>query len=345
MLDTVLLKISIELTGELVEEYEEMELVNILRKKLCRIKYVDMVKLEESKINRIDIRFRFSYPRYYANYNSFLISTNEECIEVHRGFVEQLEREFELINRLEWLKERIKIDLRRVDVPLTYVSKNRFEQNKNILNIFREMSLQSKTYAGKTVESLILTNTKNIYGSDLKITVYDQSKKFKDMYGKKFEQPYDELSQRIRIELSKRIKRKSFTLDQFKEFEIFNEYVYKFTKIILDILFDEDKLKEVYRKIIEKLKVNLEKEQLTPAFTYKYFIYKYKDDIWDYKLLRSALKLTSTNVNTIDKAASTIRKELEKLEEHEDIKCFDILQEINNMRMCFKKILKGEGKK
>ena len=119
----------------------------------------------------------------------------------------------------------------------------------------------------------------------------------------------------MRIEGSKRVRRKGFLYNEWINFNIYGCYVSKIGKYILNNLFNTSIANIIYNTKKETLKQLLREERYSINFNYETFIYKYKDIILDYELIRQAIiELSSYNVNTGYHACSTVRRVLENLQ-------------------------------
>lgn len=304
----------------------------------------------------IKVIVKLSFPRFYFENNAYLISTYDECKKVQRYFIKQLQED----RRLQKIKA---IRITRVDIPFTYI----MEKDKRFydyMNIFKVLALAfNKTYEETEVKSMVDTlkkreqtviyaNTPTISAYNKKITIYNQMKNLdskitEDIDMKKTLEKYPDLPRRIRIEMSKRIKRKEMTLKEFGKYNLFEEYSIKYKEELKKLLFDKELLDEVYEEEIEKLSEILDEERefQKKRFTYKNFLSEYVEDIYDYKILREALKIIITKRKTREGAITEIRKELKKSEERKGLIVIGVRSIVKDIADTIEKSFKGQRKK
>lgn len=158
-----------------------------------------------------------------------------------------------------------------------------------------------------------------IYNQDLNI-----SDKYKDTYQNIIKE-FPDLKKRIRIEVSKRIRRKPMGISTFAKFDIFSLYFPRFKRYLLDNLLNVDDLEMIYREKIENLtNLLVEERDEKRNFTYEAFLLEHIHDIWDYEILRKALKKAIPNVKTYENAITAIRKILKKYEEINSIMILEV---------------------
>ena len=119
---------------------------------------------------------------------------------------------------------------------------------------------------------------------------------------------------RIRLEVSKRIRRKGFSLEEFREFDIIKAYYESYKDYILDNILNLDIIDDIYEDKIDELEKILAEERKGSSFSYKVFIWKNLRGIYDYKILRKALYRNICNEKTRGSAITCVRKILRELE-------------------------------
>lgn len=354
MLDTINVVFELE---NMVGDYIEVELFDLLRKFFRRRGYYDLLKESDGR----SLSIRLSYPRFFDNTNAYLITTKEECLEVNKAFIEEIRKfiYFEEVGvgvrsngevLLKWFEANVVIKIKRVDVAFTHILEkdDSFNGYKNLYqllnNIYMKMNPSSipkniSVIGNNEVETLMFTDTQNVGAYNRKIVIYNQHRKFCDYCSKNplqlhsILQKYPDLPRRVRIEASKRIRRKPFEVLDFMEFDIFNAYVQQFADDTLNNLFNKELFDSVFQGRIEWLKETIKKEREYPNFNYQAFIYRFIDEIWDYELIRKAIMETTDNLNSAYQACSTIREILKIYEKTTGIKFF-------NMKETFEKIQK-----
>ena len=142
-------------------------------------------------------------------------------------------------------------------------------------------------------------------------------------------------------------KNKGMSLKDFQKFELFEEYSNKYKKELKNLLFDEELLDDVYEEEIEKLADILEEEREVQKkrFTYKNFLSEYVEDIYDYKILRDAVKSVISNKKTRESAITEIRKELKSSEERKGLIVIGVRDIVEDIATTIKKSFKGQKKK
>lgn len=353
MLDTISLKIAVE---EPTGEYLEMEVMNRIKNVIERLPYCDLRFKGDNYIN-----IRMSYPRFYSQTNAFLISTPIECLNVNKALIESIIEELKISPIFyKFFINKVTFILTRVDVAFTYMMENfrEFYQYRNIYNILNAIYCSiNKTSIPKEigvigsdyVETLIFTDSSNISNYNNKITIYNQAKKISDYYQinqsvlyQQVIQEFPDLYQRMRIEGSKRIRRKGFLYNEWMNFNIYECYVSKIGEYILNNLFNTSIANTIYNIKKEELKQLLIIEREFINFNYENFIYKYKDIIWDYELIRQAImELSVHNLNTGYHACSTVRKVLENLQSTTGMIYFGVIKLLNNIQY---QIIEGVNK-
>lgn len=356
-LDTILITLFIkDSTGENYIEVGMKKVKECLEKlRYCSNVEEKTIEKEDSNIKKINCIL--SYPRFYAKTNAHLIEKKEECIKVHREFIRKIESTIDEIPNEEMryihkknFKENLKIKITRVDIPFTFDLEDQvFKQQLGLLKFLKEV-YNEKVNRGtaviiskENIESLIMADSKNIKAYNKKITIYDQEKKFKDIYGhnpKVIERILKEnqnLKNRLRIEVSKKINRGEFSLSKFKKFDIYSTYVISYAKYLLETLFDENLIQEILNRRQHELEIKIDGMDCNK---YQVFILENLEIIVDYTLVRKALMNAIENQNTAYKACEVTRKILKEISTRQEIEYFNVLDKIKKIRKELKKIIK-----
>lgn len=284
---------------------------------------------------------KISYPRFFAGINAYLISNSNECMEVQEEFCEEIKS-----NKV--LRDA-EITLNRVDIPFTFLMKENYSF-KSYKKVYQVLNSIYKIKNPKTcpkaftdiekfeAETLIYADTSNIGGYNKKVTIYNQYNNIKAKTGDgsylcSIEREYKDLHRRMRIEVSKRIQRKEFSIKEFSRFNIFKEYSTKYKAYILDNLLDLEEIENFYEEEAEKFadKLLMYKEN-SKNFSYENFIYRNIDYIYDYKIIRRALKICISNKKTREKAITAIRKVLFEYQLKNNIILMETSEIIEKMR-------------
>ena len=290
--------------------------------------YVDVLEYNEERII-----IKISYPRFLKGHNAFLITNIDECLDVQEYFVNTL-------FLYGYDKFFSRINLIRVDIPFTYYMEEGeyFCYYQNIFKIFayiykiNEINASPKAIqdilSGKQ-ETLYYADTKVIANYNSRVMIYNQAQNIEDKMGyktyKEILNEFPDLRKRIRIEVSKRIKRDSMLIKEFARFNIFGHYFPRFKRYLLDNLLNVDNLETIYREKIENLtNLLVEERDEKRNFTYEAFLLEHIHDIWDYEILRKALKKAIPNVKTYENAITAIRKILKKYEERNSIMILEV---------------------
>ena len=363
MLDTIKLKI---LFGEETGEYNQNLAKEVIYNVMNRVRYCDKVTFKNLPNGEIILETRFSYPRFFDNTNAYLITNKEECIRVHKKFIAEYWAEIGAMKKIEptegielmkWMKKNVRIKITRIDIPFTYIMDDNesFKSYRTVYKVLTDVfriknrkCIPKEVSGNGEIQTIVLSNSSNPNDYNSKLTVYNQAQKFKDYYKEKYpgilELIYKEnpnIEQRIRMEVSKRINRKEFTIDEFKCFDIFTEYVSSYAKYILDNVFDEKILSEIKKEQIETLKNKLILERKKGNFNYENFILTNYDNIYDWEILKQAIMETSLNENSGYKGTSIAKKVLIKLGQDKDIIYFGVFKKIANMKKMISKYYKG----
>lgn len=355
MIDTIRMKIIFpEETGEVYEQ----KIIRDIHTVIKEMKNCTEVSFRNDSIS--EINFTLSFPKYYSKTNAYLINIREECLKVQTSFIREIllrltsnitEYGFGKHSRLiEWVDENILIKIIRVDIPFTYLKLEKEEFN-SYQNIFKFLALVYNkanrrsgiksiySYIDKKVETLTLADTSNVNSANKKISIYNQSKKIKDCYGKKgdnflknIEEEFPDLKNRIRIEASKRINRKGMNFTKFLEFDIYKEYVNEFLEYILENILNKEILDKVKEESIEELTQILSFERRETNFDARVFILKYQEKILSFDILKKVIMNTSSNKNTGYTLVKKAKKIVRELEEEKRIIYMDVEKKIQDIR-------------
>lgn len=146
---------------------------------------------------------------------------------------------------------------------------------------------------------------------NLETKLDEESKEFKRTI-----RVYPKLERRMRIEVSSRIKRNKFSLDKFKTYDFFKEYSDKYRRFLLENIFNLDALADIYDVQADILSDKLERyrDKKGSKFKYENFIMKELKNIYDYKILRGAIRKNLDNEKSIANGVTKVRKLLKELE-------------------------------
>lgn len=302
--------------------------------------YCDVLQMTKNG----SLAVKISYPRFFKRINAYLISTRRECFEVQKHFIEYIKCD-------PYLKALIKdINLTRVDIPFTYYmgEEENFHNHQNIFMIFAQVYQIKKPRSStkgiidlvsKEQETLTYADTKSISSYNSKLVIYDQYKNILS----KTEEPmmeditanYPDLRKRIRFEVSKRIRRKPLSLEEFKRFDIYLSYFEEYKGYILDNVLDIEIIEMLYNQASGRLAQILYSERASRNFNYEVFILKNLSRIYDYEILRRALKIEIENISTRENAVTKVRKILNDYQESTGIIVLDTYKHIIEMRNNF----------
>ena len=187
-------------------------------------------------------------------------------------------------------------------------------------------------------QTVIFADTKSISSFNKKVTIYNQCKNIEEKT--KDEElfqlicmEYDDLRNRMRIEVSKRIRRKGLTIQEFGELNILKEYIEGYRDYLLEKLFDLEEIEKIYDdKATELAEIFESYRDNSNKVNYMSFIYKEIDKIYDYEIIRRALKICIKNENTKENAITVIRKILNSYQANEKIIVMDIYKIIRDIR-------------
>ncbi|KDE71257.1 hypothetical protein FUSO6_01455 [Fusobacterium necrophorum DAB] len=330
-MDTISFKL--EFITEGVNTWEELEqikrTINSLQSNNGHT-YVDVLEA-----NATGIIVKLSYPRYFAGINAYLITSISECQEVQRYFIEQLE----MWGIVGYFKG---ISLLRVDIPFTYFMDEEifFYCHENVFRIFAWIYHRHFTKSSpkaiseiltKRQETLYYTDSKVIGNYNSRVMVYNQALNIQEktedeeIYQGIIEQ-FPDLSRRIRLEVSKRIKRQSMSLEEFQGENLYAHYFSRYKNYLLENLLNLEDLELYYEEtaIAISQKLLLFREEMGSNFTYEAFLLQNIGIIWDYEVIRRALKKIEMNPHTRENPITRIRKILKQWEENNQVLILDI---------------------
>lgn len=304
--------------------------------------------LELSSVNNIVVKI--SYPRFFEHVNAYLISDSQECLRVQDHFSLRISNHPLLYGSV--------IYLNRVDIPFTFIMGPNYDFNsyKKVYQVFNYVYKRKNRRASPKafmdieefkVETLTYADTPGISANNSKIMIYDQYKnietKTRDREAlNNLETEYGDLSRRMRIEVSKRIKRKGFTVEEFSQFDIFGEYFVKHKNYLLENILDLNEVDNFYNeKAIDLANRLLEYKEGSNFFTYENFIYREIEHIYDYEIIRRALKICIDNINTRENAITTIRKVLKDYQLNENIIVMETYKNIIEIRKAIELYFRG----
>lgn len=328
---------------------------------LTKIPYCDKI-IYSPKRNCITLRL--SYPRVFDRTNAYLIKTSEECQEVHHKLINDIltfddSFSFEEADILrEWFIKYVAISITRVEIPFTYYIPftETFNSYSNVYNLMVEVFEAKNKVKVKDIgvtingerETYTFPDKTNVRDCYKKITIYNQAKKFQDLYSNKPKvynviiNKYPYLKYRMRIEVSRKVGLDGKSLEEFSEFKIYEEYVTEFANYALENLFDESILSDVCDNKSEELAELLEKSREMKNLNYRGFIYSNKDKIYDYTILRNAIFRTTKNSNTKYSASHDAREILKELERETGIIYINTKARMRKIADFFRGIIRGE---
>lgn len=294
--------------------------------------------LEVTCQNRVMIKI--SYPRYFNGTNAYLVNSISKCLEVQRYFVDYLYR-----TCTDYLGA---IRLSRVDIPFTYYMEDN-EEFRNFEFIYRifayvynekktgtrpkgyidvlSMELETIVYSDNGATGKSANNKLMIYNQYLNLANKISSSDFNRVC-----YDYPDLSKRIRMEVSKRIRIKDFSAREFMTRNILDTYFEEYKKYILENVLDMRIIDSLYETWSEELATKLRCFRSLRNFNYEIFVLQQIGNIYDYEVLRRALKLVIENEKTREGAVTKIRKILNNYEERENVKVLDVYKTIIKMR-------------
>ena len=307
--------------------------------------YTFCTVLEFSKTGNLIIKI--SYPRFFSGSNAFLIDRRSQCFEVQKYFAEA-------IMEHEYWKDKIgELKLLRVDIPFTYYM-NTNEDFNSYTNVYRIMGFvynETKNNArpkafidmiDNNMETVIYSdNGKSDKSSNNKLMIYNQSlnlsTKLEEEVFEETLDTYEDLPNRIRMEVSKRINlRRSFDSKGFANLDILGYYFEDYKKYILDYALNKEKIDELYNIWANNLARTLIERRTLRNVKYEVFVLQNLSSIYDYEILRRALKIGIENESTRENAVTKVRKILEGIQNERNIIVMDtyaVLMKIRE-RLC-----------
>lgn len=276
---------------------------------------------------------KISYPRYFTGTNIYLIRNRAECFEVQKYFCK------EILEDSKWQEFINGIKLSRVDIPFTFYVDTIFSRYRNIFYIFAHVYNLKKNKSNSRgfidlitdeIETLIYSSNGSCRKDcNNKLEIYNQFKNLKKKLQNdifiKVTQKYPDLEKRMRLEVSKRINlRNNFSIQGFKNFDILGKYYSEYKKYILNNILDFTIIDELYNQWAKELADKLDKEKTIKNFTYEIFILKNIKNLYDYEIIKRALKLSINNENTRENAITKVRKILKEYEKENRIIVLDI---------------------
>lgn len=307
--------------------------------------FCDVIKFSTIS-NKVIIKV--SFPRYFYHNNAYLVESSEECFKVQKTLIKELKKSFG-----EDLKT---ISVERIDIPFTYImDKNcAFTDYNNIYKVAALIfGIKHKKSVSKSIidtitedrETITYADTTTISGYNKKVMIYDQYLNLKTKLGKHSREfkdtikDFPELKRRMRIEVSKRTPRIPISLKEFSKYDFFKDSSEKYKKLLLKELLNNESLENIYEKEIKKLSKILKKyrEKKGKRFKYENFIMVEMKNIYDYKILRGALKVILKNNKSLENGVSQVRRILKELEEEDGLKILEVKKEIKKIRKTIKK--------
>lgn len=269
-MDTISIKIKSE------AKFTDKEIKSIERHKFLK---VTRAKMDSDNA----IILKISYPKFMAESNAYLIMDSDIPYECNYKI-------YKILNKLRPYEE-LEIKILRVDIPFTYYMPEgmEFAGYKHIFYKMAQIFVKKNEkflvksisdFMEDKVETLTLANSTTLNNCNSKIVIYNQDKRFKDSHNYNYEsilRKHSDLPNRIRIEVSKRIRRVSMTLEEFVNFDIFNEYKDDYLDFLFENLFDA-KLSKNGKLKFGDLLTDIQTEEARVWF-------KLMDNISDNKLL------------------------------------------------------------
>lgn len=284
---------------------------------------------------------KISYPRYYKGTNAYLIRNRAECFEVQKYFCEAI------LENSKWKEFISGVRLSRVDIPFTFYVDTVFSHYRNIFYIFAQVyNLKKAKSNSRGFIDLITDEFQTIiYSSNgssrkdcnNKLEIYNQ---YKNLEGKvkeeifiKIIKKYPDLEKRMRLEVSKRVNlRKNFSIQNFKRFDILRNYFSAYKNYILVNVLDFKIIEELYNQWAKELADKLNKEKTMKNFSYEIFILKNIKNLYDYEIIKRALKISIDNIKTRENAVTKVRKIIKEYEIQNKIIIIDIYSILHKMK-------------
>ena len=343
-MDTIEVRVDLHFSID-IDELDTLKKDFITLRSPFGYRYCDV--LEEARGRDRGLIIKISYPRYYYGNNAYLVTSKSKCLEVQEYFVNFIQED-------TMFKEIVSdIQLTRVDIPFTYYMRKGLDFN-SYSNIFRILALvynEKKGASAKGYENLVVgkyetviysDNGKTDKSSNNRLMIYNQElnlrNKLSEEEFERVSKDYPDLISRMRLEVAKRIRRKGFSLDEFKNFDILSEYFQQYKNYILENILNKDDLEQIYNEKAEEVAKKLADERDRRTFTYKNFIYRNFYAIGDYEILRRAVKIAIPKGKTRESAITTIRKILGEYESSTTVKVMNNYSTITEMREYIKSL-------
>lgn len=294
--------------------------------KIEKFKFIKHMSI--SKTNLSNHVFKISYPKFMGDNNCLLIHDSKSVLECNKSFGN-------IIKDIR-PQDEIRIKINRVDIPYTFYMNNG-EIFNNYKNVFYHMAysfnykhqnnsknIEISDFLKEEVESIILSDSAKVKCGNYKIIIYNQYKKYLDIYSNKIDnilKNNNNLPLRIRIEISKKINRNSITLEEFIKLDLYTLYNNNFIDFALEYLFDKDSIQELNQKKYMLWFKAFNK--VSSENNYKYIIQSNLKLGDNYKIIRSALGICKTG-KTLEGATTSVRKELKKYEVEKGFIIFEV---------------------
>ena len=305
-------------------------------------RYCDFLEVSRTKKEKkLGAIFKVSYPRYFNGDNSYLVTTRKECFEVQEHLINSIlcDPFFRTIIA--------DVKLARVDIPFTYYMSEDmdFHSYINAYKIFalvyntQKANARAKGYVDlidEKYETVVYSdNGKVDKSSHDRLMIYNQYQNLKTKLGEERLEEiianYQNLKRRMRLEVSKRIRREPFSLENFKNFDILGEYFEKYKNYILENVLNREIIENFYNENARNLSELLSQKRALGNFNYEVFILKNLNNIYDYEILRRAIKMGIDNPKTRESAITKVRKILNEYQKEERIIIMDTYKIICEM--------------
>lgn len=296
---------------------------------LKSLKYINSVRLgKNGKILQV------SFPRYFYLNNAYLITKEREVQEVIKDLIKNIEVLDYALEGVQSLRE---------DYPFTFYRKNgeTFSSYAQIWNLFSfcaEIEGWNDIPFGKEDRKTYIMQDTSINGwSRKKISIYNPASKVLDKEGDKKSEntlkDYPNFEYRTRMEVSLRYRRE---LDGYKGINL-KEIKQKSFNIMEDTIFKNiDEAKEKAESELTK-QLMFSREKNGKSFKMGEFIRDNKDSIYDYSILRSAIKKAYENKNSYESACKKSKSILIELEKKFGIFYIGNWKRVGNIKKQLKK--------
>ena len=288
-------------------------------------RFIDIIEFSRKG----NLVLKISYPRYFSGTNVYLIRSRRECFEVQKYFCQ------EILEDNKWKEFIAGIKLSRVDIPFTFYVDTVFSHYRNIFYIFAHVyDLKKKKAHSRAFIDLITDEIQTlIYSSNGSSRKDCNERKLKKDVFIKVIQKYPDLEKRMRLEVSKRINlRNNFSIQGFKNFDILRKYYSEYKKYILDNILDFTIIEELYNQWAKELSDRLDKEKTIKNFNYETFILKNIKNLYDYEIIKRALKISIDNISTRENAITKVRKILKEYEKENKVIILDVYSILNKIK-------------